>query len=235
MVRVGIGTEADYRIRDARWDLRTAELELSTPSGPLTVETRLPGHHNARNVAAVVALGDLLGVERPVLAEVLATHPGARGRFEHLDCGQDHELILDTAGTPAATEQFLDRGAGGNGSGRPPARGARSAGSARPRPASGHRPRRTDALRPAGPHRGQLPRQSRPCEHSSVWSTEPVGSAGRSSRSCRTERRRSRTSYVAPSPAMSSPSSAGGTSWRRSTTERSTTAGRCPGYSKAGA
>ena len=107
VVRVGVGDDADYRIRDARWDLRTAEVELSTPSGPLTVETRLPGHHNARNVAAVVALGDLLDVERPALTEVLASHPGARGRFEHLDCGQDHELILDTASSPAAIKQFL--------------------------------------------------------------------------------------------------------------------------------
>jgi UDP-N-acetylmuramoylalanine--D-glutamate ligase len=108
VVRVGIDADADYGIRDARWDLRTAEVELSTPSGPLVLETNLPGNHNARNVAAVVALCDLLEVERPVLAEVLAAHPGARGRFEHLDCGQDHELILDTAGTPAATEQFLN-------------------------------------------------------------------------------------------------------------------------------
>jgi UDP-N-acetylmuramoylalanine-D-glutamate ligase len=107
VVRVGAGEEADYRIREARWDLRTAEVELSTPSGGLTVATRLPGHHNARNAAAVVALGDLLDMERTVLTEVLATHPGARGRFEHLDCGQDHELILDTASSPAATKQFL--------------------------------------------------------------------------------------------------------------------------------
>jgi UDP-N-acetylmuramoylalanine--D-glutamate ligase len=107
VARVGIGHEADYRIRDARWDLRTAEVELSTPGGPLTMETRLPGHHNARNVAAVVALGDLLDVDRTVLTEVLARHPGAPGRFEHLDCGQDHEVILDTASSPAATKQFL--------------------------------------------------------------------------------------------------------------------------------
>jgi UDP-N-acetylmuramoylalanine-D-glutamate ligase len=108
VVRVGVGSEADYRIRDARWDLRTAEVELSTPSGRLAMETRLPGYYNARNVAAVVALGDLLGVERAVLVEVLATHPGPSARFERIDCGQDHELILDTAATPAAAEQFLN-------------------------------------------------------------------------------------------------------------------------------
>jgi UDP-N-acetylmuramoylalanine--D-glutamate ligase len=106
-VRVGAGPEADYRIEDARWDMRTAELELATPSGGLTLKTRLPGHYNARNVAAVVALADSLGVDRSVLARVLATHPGARGRFEHIECGQGPDLILDTAGSPVAAEQFL--------------------------------------------------------------------------------------------------------------------------------
>ncbi len=117
VVRVGVGPEADYRIRDARWDLWRAEVVLSTPSGPLAVSTRLPGHHNARNVAAVVALADLLGVQRSVLLEVLANHPGPRGRFERIECGQDYELILDTAGSPAAAEQFLSAVRGGMDSG----------------------------------------------------------------------------------------------------------------------
>lgn len=107
VIRVGLDPEASYRIRNARWDLRSAEMELDTPSGRLTLETRLPGHHNARNVAAAVALADSLDVERSVLAEVLATHPGARGRFEHIECAPQLELILDTASSPAAIEEFL--------------------------------------------------------------------------------------------------------------------------------
>jgi UDP-N-acetylmuramoylalanine--D-glutamate ligase len=106
VVRIG-GLDADYRIRDARWDLRAAEMELDTPTGHLTLETKLPGYYNARNVAAVVAVCDLLDVNRSVLAEAVAKHPGARGRFEHIECGQNVELILDTAASPTATEQFL--------------------------------------------------------------------------------------------------------------------------------
>ncbi len=106
-IRVGLGPEATYRIRAARWDLRNAELELDTPSGKLTLETMLPGYYNARNVAAVVAVADSLDVARSVLVEVLATHPGAKGRFEHIDCGQRPELILDMAASPVAVEQFL--------------------------------------------------------------------------------------------------------------------------------
>jgi UDP-N-acetylmuramoylalanine-D-glutamate ligase len=107
VVRVGTGDDADYRIRSAEWSLRRAKLQLDTPSGPLTVETNLPGDYNARNLAAVVGVADSLGVDRQVLTEVLANHPGARGRFEHIDCGQDHEVLLDTASSPVAVEQFL--------------------------------------------------------------------------------------------------------------------------------
>ncbi len=106
-IRVGLGPEAMYRITDASWDLRSAVLELETPSGSLSLETRLPGYYNARNVAAIVALADSLDVERSVLTEVLAAHPGARARFEHVDCDHPADLILDTASSPAAVEQFL--------------------------------------------------------------------------------------------------------------------------------
>jgi UDP-N-acetylmuramoylalanine-D-glutamate ligase len=106
-VRVGTGPDCAYRIRRARWDLRSAELVLDTPDGRLEIETRLPGQFNARNVAAVVALADSLGVRRRDVVDTIATHPGAPGRFEHIDCGQPADVILDTATTPAAVEQFL--------------------------------------------------------------------------------------------------------------------------------
>ena len=160
-LRVGLGPEAAYRIRGASWDLRRAELELETPSGPLTLETRLPGYYNARNVAAVVALADALEVERSVLGDVLATHPGAQARFEHVDCGHPCDLILDTASSPAAVEQFLTAVRAGMG---PEARlhavlGMH--GRARPRSPTCARPRREVAVGPIGPHRRKLPPQRR--------------------------------------------------------------------------
>ncbi len=107
VVRVGTDADADYRIRSARWDLRCAEIQLQTPTGALNLQTRLPGRHNARNAAAVVALGDLFDVDRDLLAGTLASHEGLPGRFEHLDLGQKYKLILDAAPSPAAVEQFL--------------------------------------------------------------------------------------------------------------------------------
>jgi UDP-N-acetylmuramoylalanine--D-glutamate ligase len=107
VVRVGLDSRADYRIGRIHWDLRRAVLELDTPAGGASFETRLPGFYNARNAAVVVALSDLLGCDRASLAETLAGNPGAAGRFEHIREGQDADLILDTACTPAAVEQFL--------------------------------------------------------------------------------------------------------------------------------
>jgi UDP-N-acetylmuramoylalanine--D-glutamate ligase len=107
VIRVGLGPKADYRVIKARWDLDRSELELATPHGRLTMETSLPGFHNARNVAAVVALTDLLGVERPLLESAVARFPGAPGRFERVECGNGLEMFLDACATPAAAEHFL--------------------------------------------------------------------------------------------------------------------------------
>lgn len=107
VLRIGFDREADYEIRGGRWDLRSAEVDLRTPTGPLMLQTRLPGLHNARNVAAVTALGDLFGVDRGQLAETIASQPGPPGRLELLDFGQRHALVLDCAVSPAAIEQVL--------------------------------------------------------------------------------------------------------------------------------
>lgn len=107
VVRIGFDQPADYEVRTARWDLRGAAFVLRTPTGDLTLETRLPGVHNARNVAAVVAIGDLFGVDRGALAEAVATQNRPAGRLELIDVGQAHALVLDIAASPDAVEQVL--------------------------------------------------------------------------------------------------------------------------------
>lgn len=107
VVRIGHDQRADYAIRSTRGDLRSAVVELRTPNGGLVLETRLPGLHNACNIAAVVALGDLFGVDRAELAETIAAQAPPPGRLEPLDIGQGHGLILDCAASPAAVEQVL--------------------------------------------------------------------------------------------------------------------------------
>src|SRR4051794_21587906 len=111
-----VGT--DYRIEDASWDLRRATCVLRTPRGGLALESRLPGRYNARNIAVAVAAGDLLGIPRTDIVRAVESFPGVPGRFEHVDAGQEPDVIVDFAHSPDGLEQFLVAVRTGMGSGR---------------------------------------------------------------------------------------------------------------------
>src|SRR4051794_39365372 len=63
-LRYGWSHEAEYRIAGSRSGLRDAEVEIETPGGCVALPTRLPGAHNAANVASVLALADGLSLPR---------------------------------------------------------------------------------------------------------------------------------------------------------------------------
>lgn len=105
--RVGSASAADYRVLNATWDLRSGEATIGTPSGEVTIRSRLPGAYNARNLAAGLAIADLLGIPRSISVPALRDYPGTPGRFEQIDEDQPYEVIVDFAHTPDAIEQFL--------------------------------------------------------------------------------------------------------------------------------
>jgi UDP-N-acetylmuramoyl-L-alanyl-D-glutamate--2,6-diaminopimelate ligase len=107
VARVGFAADADYRVTSAKWDLRRAQTTLSTPHGPITLISTLPGEHNARNLAAALAIADLTGVPRHIAATTLRHFCGVPGRFEHIDGGQPFAVIVDLANTPDALKQLL--------------------------------------------------------------------------------------------------------------------------------
>lgn len=96
-LRYGTTADADYRIAECRWDQRRAELVLDTPAGTIEFETRLPGVHNAANVAAVLALSDGLGLPREPTLEALARVTAPPGRFEVLELDRPFTVIVDLA------------------------------------------------------------------------------------------------------------------------------------------
>jgi|GEM_PF-393986 len=107
-LRYGRDGAADYRIVGCDWDLRRAELRLETPSGAVAVETRLPGLHNAANVAAALALADGLGLERgPTLAALASVAP-VRGRFEAVDVDAPFDVVVDFGICPAGVAAALE-------------------------------------------------------------------------------------------------------------------------------
>jgi len=107
-LRYGRDGGADYRIVGCDWDLRRAELRLETPSGAVEVETRLPGLHNAANVAAALALADGLGLERgPTLAALAAAAP-VPGRFEAVEVDAPFDVVVDFGISPAGVAAALE-------------------------------------------------------------------------------------------------------------------------------
>lgn len=107
VTRVGFSAQADYRVDSAEWDLRGAEIHLTTPADEVSLSTALPGAYNARNVAAALAIADVIGVERGIAVAAICAYVGPSGRFEHIDEGQPFEVIVDFAHTPDALEQLL--------------------------------------------------------------------------------------------------------------------------------
>ena len=107
VTRVGFSAAADYRVESAAWDLRCSETFMLAPGGRLSLQTSLPGPYNARNVAAALAIADLVGVERRISVPALSAYVGPPGRFEHIDAGQPFDVIVDFAHTPDGLEQLL--------------------------------------------------------------------------------------------------------------------------------
>jgi UDP-N-acetylmuramoylalanine-D-glutamate ligase len=104
----GAAAGAGYRIASCRWGLREAEVVIEAPDGVVRLETRLPGAHNAANVAAVLALADGLGLAREPTLEALAAAAPVPGRFEVLDLEAPFDVVVDFAIAPDSVANVLE-------------------------------------------------------------------------------------------------------------------------------
>lgn len=103
----GTAADADFRVRDCNSVLQGARVEITALGESIELGTRLPGSHNAANVAAALALAEGLGLERnKTVAALEATDP-VPGRFEPIDESQPFDVVVDFAHTPAAVERSL--------------------------------------------------------------------------------------------------------------------------------
>lgn len=98
---------ADYRLGAGAWSVDRATVSLDTPRGEVRLETRLPGPHNAENVAAALAVADCLGVPRSASVSALAETVAPPGRFERVAGGQPFDVVVDFAHTPDGVAQAL--------------------------------------------------------------------------------------------------------------------------------
>lgn len=107
---VGYGRAADaqFRLRRCGWTLGSGRIELDTPDGTFSVRTRLPGAHNAANVAGAIAAARSLGLAIDVILRTVERTAGVPGRFEQIDEGQPFDVIVDFAHTPDAVSAVIE-------------------------------------------------------------------------------------------------------------------------------
>jgi UDP-N-acetylmuramoyl-L-alanyl-D-glutamate--2,6-diaminopimelate ligase len=116
-VRYGWGAETDVRLLDARWTGRESEVTLLVRDEQVCMRTRLPGPHNASNVAAAIAIGEGLGIGSEYWLPAIETCRPVPGRLEPVAEGQDFELLVDYAHNAAGVRAVVEtiRGAGRRG------------------------------------------------------------------------------------------------------------------------
>lgn len=98
----GFGEAADYWIVECRSTLSEAKLAIEAPDGRVELQTRLPGRHNAANVAAALAAVDWLGLPREPTLAALANAEPVPGRFERVDVDCPFDVIVDFGYTPGS-------------------------------------------------------------------------------------------------------------------------------------
>jgi UDP-N-acetylmuramoyl-L-alanyl-D-glutamate--2,6-diaminopimelate ligase len=106
-VTFAIDREADYRALDVDFDLMGSRFTCRTPSGPLELESPLPGLFNVENALAAVAAARSLDVPAAMIAEALPAFGRVPGRFEPVDEGQEFGVLVDYAHTPDSLENVL--------------------------------------------------------------------------------------------------------------------------------
>jgi UDP-N-acetylmuramoyl-L-alanyl-D-glutamate--2,6-diaminopimelate ligase len=107
VVTYGFDPEADVRLAEATWDMRSARLRVNTRWGDLDVRTRLPGHHNARNTVASIAAGLSWGIGPEEIADAVAFVAPPPGRWVTIAEGQPFDVLVDYAHTPDGLDQVL--------------------------------------------------------------------------------------------------------------------------------
>ena len=103
----GRAPAAEFRLRRLRWTLASGWLEMETPDGAVALRSKLPGPHNAVNVAGAVAAARSLGFELETIVEAIERTPGVPGRFERIEEGQPFDVIVDFAHTPDAVSAVI--------------------------------------------------------------------------------------------------------------------------------
>jgi UDP-N-acetylmuramoyl-L-alanyl-D-glutamate--2,6-diaminopimelate ligase len=101
------GAGADCQAHGIRLERRRTCFKAETPWGAADIEMRLLGEHNVSNTLCVIAVCGGLGLPLAAIAGGIASLQSVPGRFEHVDEGQDFQVIVDYAHTEDGLRNVL--------------------------------------------------------------------------------------------------------------------------------
>jgi len=107
IVTYGTDPAADVRAVRVEEDAHRLRIAYESPGGAATIELRLAGRFNVHNGLAVVALGEVLGLDPAAVRAGLESVESVAGRMERLDAGQPFGVVIDYAHSPASLEKVL--------------------------------------------------------------------------------------------------------------------------------
>ncbi len=109
VITTGFSPRADVRPLGAiHHGIQGLAFEVTTPSGPMTVESPLVGRHNIYNILTAIAIGVAMGFETTVIAEGVKTMQAVPGRMEKIGDGRPFGVIVDYAHTEDALDRLLE-------------------------------------------------------------------------------------------------------------------------------
>ncbi|MCC7261224.1 MAG: UDP-N-acetylmuramoyl-L-alanyl-D-glutamate--2,6-diaminopimelate ligase [Candidatus Latescibacteria bacterium] len=107
VVGYGRSEDAQVRLLEHRPTPEGMVLRLATPLGEQVLASRLTGGFNCYNILAAFACGLALELDSGAIGRGIAALSQVPGRFERIYLGQDFEVIVDYAHTPASLETVL--------------------------------------------------------------------------------------------------------------------------------
>lgn len=107
VISYGFDSHADVRVMLAEWDVAAARIRLQYRGQTYELTTRLPGRHNALNVAAAFAFGAGAGIDLDTIRAGLEHADAPPGRWQIITSGEPFDVIVDYAHTPDGLRQVL--------------------------------------------------------------------------------------------------------------------------------
>ncbi len=98
---------ADFQLVGYNLQSGGMQLQLQTPMGYLSLNSKLIGRPNLSNLLAAVTTAHDLGLDWNVIRKGVEQCSPVPGRFQTIDCGQDFLVVVDYAHTEDALEKLL--------------------------------------------------------------------------------------------------------------------------------